>query len=99
MRNIIIAFARVATDDCTIAPGTHLCQFRVLLYFNPPALIFSQVPVKGIEFMQGEIINILFNKGNGQKMTAYIQVHTPVFKSGCIFHTYMGDIQPGARQF
>ena len=62
MRNIVIPAARVAADDRTIAPGTHLCQFRVFLYFNPPALIFCQVPVKSIEFMQSEIINIFFNK-------------------------------------
>ena len=40
--------------------GRKLVQFNRL--FDPPALIIGEVPVKSIEFMIGQVINIAFDK-------------------------------------
>jgi hypothetical protein len=66
------------------APGPDFSQFGILPDFDPPALIFSQMPVKHIHFVHGQDIEIFFNKYHGEKMAANIQMHTTPFKTGFI---------------
>jgi len=47
------------------------------------------MPVEGVELMQSEEVDILFDEGYGKKMTAHIQVHSPVGETRRVndFHT------------
>ena len=56
----IITSAGVAANDSAVSPSTHRSKFGIFFYFNAPALVVSKVPVKSIEFMQSQVINIFF---------------------------------------
>src|SRR5258706_15243489 len=85
----VISFPRVAANDGSISPGANLCKLWIFFYFNPPSLVLRQMPVKSIELVQGEIINIFFDEGYREEMTTHIEVHSPISKPGRIDDRYL----------
>ena len=65
-------------DDSLFSPCTHLSQSRILLYFNPPALILSQMPVQHIHIVQRHHVNESLDLIDIEKMTAHIKVGTTI---------------------
>ena len=48
---IVILFG-IPADDGTVAPGANFRQLGIFLYFYSPALVFGEVPVKGIHIVK-----------------------------------------------
>lgn len=55
-----IHFFRFPILDGTFSFRAYFCKFRIFFYLNTPTLIFSKMPVKIIDIMQGKHINNLF---------------------------------------
>ena len=53
-------------------PGPDLCKLGILLALNAPALVVSQVPVEGIEFVHSQEINELFDRGLGKNVPGHV---------------------------
>src|SRR5206468_9996825 len=78
---IIICNTRIAADNRTVTPGTDLSEPRILLDLDTPALVFGQMPVEVIHFMECDIIDIAFHKGYRHKMASDIKMQAPVGKA------------------
>ncbi|MPM50107.1 hypothetical protein SDC9_96842 [bioreactor metagenome] len=80
----------VNTSVIFFAPGSDAGQFRIFLYFDPPALIFGQMPVKNVHFVCCKQINVPFNKVNLHKMAATVKVHSAPRKAGPVGYFQTG---------
>jgi hypothetical protein len=54
--------------------GAHLGQQRVFLYFNAPALVIRQMPVKSVDVMQRYHVNKRLDRIEREEMTCHIEM-------------------------
>ncbi len=57
---------------------------RVFFYLNAPSLVINKMPVKDIQLVHGQDVNIPLDEFNIKEMTADIEVHPPPFKPGIV---------------
>src|SRR5438128_12186499 len=86
--NAIITASGIAPNEGTVAVSTHFSQQGIFFYFNPPALVFCQVPMKEVHFMKGYVIDVFFYERNGKHMPTHIEVHATISKTWCILDAY-----------
>ena len=80
-----------ATMSCSftfLTGSTHFCKFRILLYFHTPALVFSQVPVEGVDLQHRHYINLTLYFFNGHEMTTWVTHQTAIGETRSIFNRY-----------
>ena len=63
-------------------------EFWERFYFNSPAFIIGQMPVKSIEFRASNIINVLFNFGFCKEISADIEHNSPPSKTWIVSDFY-----------
>ena len=68
----------------------YLSQFRILLDLDPPTLIVSQMPVKLVEFVLGQQIDVPLDERNRHKMPRNVEVHPAVFETGTVANLNFG---------
>src|SRR6478609_2841587 len=78
---VVIPRAGITANDGAIAVSAYGSKQGIFFDLDAPSLVFGQVPVKIIHLMQGEVVNVLFDKTYREEMTSYIQVHAPVGKT------------------
>ena len=69
-----------------VSPCACLRQFGVFLYFDSPALIFCQMPVETIHFVDGHHVDHSFYLIFTEEMSAFVQHKTSPFETGSIFN-------------
>ncbi|CAI8374839.1 MAG: Uncharacterised protein [Cryomorphaceae bacterium] len=62
------------------AVGRHFCKFRVRIHRNAPPLIFGEVPVQDVKFIQRHDIELAFDLSHGEKVTADVEQYPAVGK-------------------
>src|SRR3982750_4456337 len=77
----------------TVAISANRSKFWIFLYFNAPSLVFGQVPMKIIHFVQGDIIDELFHKLDRKKMPAAIQHEATITKAWSVLNRYIRNSQ------
>ena len=83
--------AAVAQSVFLCPPCTHFGEFGVGFDFNTPALVFGEVPVQHIHFVQGEQINVSFYKVNAHEVPAAIEQHASVHKGWLVLNLSAGQ--------
>ena len=66
--------------------ATYAGKFRILLYFGTPCLVFSQVPVEDVHFVESHEVNVLLNLFDWLDVPATIQHETTPSKARGIFN-------------
>ncbi|OPZ10215.1 MAG: hypothetical protein BWZ06_01948 [Bacteroidetes bacterium ADurb.BinA261] len=79
-----VVFPGIFADDGLLANRTDLCEFGIFFYFDSPALIVGQVPVKPVDVMQGKDIDIGFNEIHRHEMACHIKHHSPISEAGLV---------------
>ena len=51
---------QVVSDQSSISVSPYFCELRIFFYFNSPALIICEMPVKNIHFIHGQIVCLLY---------------------------------------
>jgi len=59
-------------------------EFRIFFDFYSPSLVFGKVPVQGVEFVDGELIDEFFDVFGRKHVAADIEVHTTPLKAGVV---------------
>ena len=62
----------------------NLGEFWERFYLNSPALVVSQMPMKGVEFVARKMVNVAFNFFFLKEMAAAIKHQTPPAEAGII---------------
>ena len=81
------------------AKGADLGQARIFLDLDTPALVIGQVPVQGIEFVEGHEIDERLDLGNTELMTGDIQQQPAPAKGRGIADEQRGDLPGDAVHF
>ena len=79
-------------------PGSYLREKRIFFDFESPARSVGDVPVKTVDFQVCHHVKVLFHKIDGIKMTANIDVNTPIREAGKIGNCNGGDGAVGCNQ-
>src|SRR6476620_1255514 len=87
---VIVTRSWIPACDGAVTPGANSYQLWVFFDLDTPSLVICEMPVKIIHLVQGDIINVFLDKAHGEKMPAYIQVHTPVIEPGIICNSDEG---------
>ena len=82
------------THHGLFTPLAFLGQERVFLDFEPPALVFGQMPVEAVDLVEGHQVDVALQEGNVEEMQAAVEVHSAVGEAGLVF-----DIAAGQRPF
>ncbi len=70
------------SQDRSRTRRTQSSQIRKLFDFDPPPRVVTQVPVKIVELVQRQQIDISLHICHGKKMPADVEVHSPIGESG-----------------
>ena len=85
---IIVCLSRMVTYNRTISISAHLSESRVFFDLYSPALIFCQMPMKGVQLMHGHNIKISLHECYRKEMATNIEMHSSISIIGLIFNTY-----------
>ena len=80
----------VMPDDRAVSVGANLSQFRVFLDFDAPALVVAQVEMELVHIVHGQHVDIDFHRVQGDKMTAWVEVHSAIGEVGVVFYCSAG---------
>src|SRR5688572_2849912 len=88
------------TNNSLIPESRDLLKFRILLYFNPPSLIFRKMPMEAIELVMRHQVDVLLNEFNRKHMSADIQMEATIRKSRVVFYfnVWKGDYRAFNRE-
>ena len=89
---LAVPHATVATNDRLFASGANGGEQGVLLNLDPPTLVIYQVPVEGVDVVQGENVDIFFDKLHILEMACNIEVHTSVAEARIIYNLHRGKL-------
>ena len=70
--------APILLDDSTVSERSYLGELRVLLDFNPPTLVISQMPMEAVELVKRHDVQILLDFLDGEEMPRAVKVHASV---------------------
>ena len=68
----------VSTEDGSVAIGSNLGQFGILLDFDAPALVFRQVNVELVHVVQSHHVQINLHRVQVHIVAAHIEEHTTI---------------------
>jgi hypothetical protein len=71
--------------------GADFGQQGIFFDLDPPALVFRQVPVEIVHFMQGDIVDESFDEFDGKEMPADVEVQAAPGKAGIVVDGDGGD--------
>ena len=74
------------------APGTHFRQFGILLDLSTPALVFGQVPVEHVEFMERHHVEVGLDLVDREEVAAAVEVRTAIGEGGLVFNDHAGKL-------
>src|SRR5664280_17557 len=74
------------THESLFTERSNLYKPGIFLYFYPPSLVISQVPVQGVHFIKGYHVDISLYIFGREEMTAHVKMHSPVGKPWSIFY-------------
>ena len=66
-------------------PSADICQFWVFLDFDAPSLVVAQMPMKRIDFVKTQVIDVSLDFGGIEKMSTHIQMHSAVREFWIVF--------------
>ena len=68
------------THQCLFSHRTDFVQTRIFLNLDSPALVVSQMPMESIHIMKRHHVQISFHLIHSEKMTADIEMRTPIME-------------------
>src|SRR5207253_8822572 len=87
----------VLSHDGLPPPGADLGEARVLLDLEPPPLVVGQVQVKGIELVEREEVDDLFDELRRVVPARHVQENAAIAEARGVFDLYGGDAPTRSR--
>ena len=72
------------SDDRAITISTNLCQFRVFLDFDTPALVVAEVEVELVHVVHGQHVDVNLHRVQRDEVAAGVKVHATVTEGGLV---------------
>ena len=74
---VALAVEKVA-DDGLVADRSELCESRIFLYLDSPALVVCEMPVEGVEFVDFHHVDVFLHHVHVEEMSRNVHVHASV---------------------
>ena len=103
VRNVIVDPLRrvrirmLDADERLTAPGSHRREQRILLDVDAPSLIVGQMPVKTVQLMDGEEIDVFLDEFLGHERPRHVEVRAAPGEARPVFDRYRGHRPGNAR--
>ena len=81
----------VAAHHRAVAEGADLGEAGIFVDFDPPSLVFAQVPVEAVELENGHHVKHLLDLIDAEEMPAAVKHHAAVGEAGCVFDLAAGE--------
>src|SRR5712692_4143222 len=75
---------RFASHDCLIAPAADFRELGILRDLEPPALIVGEMPVKAVELMNREEIEVFLDELLRHEVARRIEMRASPGEAGCV---------------
>ncbi len=94
---LAVVFARIAAYYSLLTLGAYFRKPRVLLYFDAPALVVCDVPVKTVHIMKSHHVNECLGLVHGEEMAAHVEMRATVAETRGVLHLHGRQHQRGTR--
>ena len=94
--SVAVELLAPVTDVRLVPVCRDLGKARVRIDLDPPALVLRQVPVKAVDLVSGEHVDVVLHEVRPKEVTGNIQVHATVGETWRVFDPHSGDLDSGA---
>ena len=82
----------VAADHSAVTEGSDLGEAGVLVYLDPPALVFGEVPVQAVELVDRHHVEHLLDFVQAEEVPAAVEHEAAVAEAGSVLDLAAGDL-------
>ena len=80
----VVADTGGVADDGAAAAGADFGEEGIFFDLDAPALVFGEVPVEIVHFMQGDEVDIAFDEFDGEEVAAAVEVEAAPGEAGVV---------------
>ena len=77
--------------NCLPAMGACPGKCGIFLYFDTPSLVVGEMPMKVVDVVKSQQVDIFLHEVSAVKVAAYIEHHTSIMKTGRVCYIHLGE--------